>query len=94
MFDKKEKLYEHGEEKLRTELFRAMIYSTGEIDCGICCSCCSKNFKKKGVDYAMSFTRRIYYSAIGLMVANILVALTELIADFIGIGIGKYSQTI
>jgi hypothetical protein len=56
------KLTEDDEEQFKRHLFRYMLYRMGELNMGCCCCfCCSVSFKKKGVNRAMTFTRRLYW---------------------------------
>ena len=48
-------------------MFRALIYKVGSIDMGVCCSCYTRSFKGKGIQDAMSFTKRMYITTLVLM---------------------------
>ena len=55
------KLTQEDEEHFKRHLFRYLLYRIGEINMGFCCCfcCCNYSFKKKGVNRAMQFTRRL-----------------------------------
>jgi hypothetical protein len=55
------------QETYKRSMFRALVYKVGIVDMGICCSCCKRSFKKKGIPDAISYTKKMYMSTLGLM---------------------------
>lgn len=70
------------EEHFKRHLFRYLLYRIGELNMGCCCCmCCSTSFKKKGVNHAMKFTRRLYYMQLLLMGLQVLVSSSAAVVD-------------
>ena len=82
VFDDLDKISTQEEHNFMKSLFRYVLYKVGEIPMGIFCTdCCKKSFKGKGVNEALRFATRLYYSTLALMCVQIVVSLIETITD-------------
>jgi hypothetical protein len=67
IFEENIEMKSDQQEVYKRSMFRALVYKVGSIDMGICCNCCTRSFKTKGIADAMSFTKRMYITTLGLM---------------------------
>jgi uncharacterized membrane protein SpoIIM required for sporulation len=69
------------QEAYKRSMFRALVYKVGTVNMGICCKCCTRSFKKKGIPDAMTYTRKIYMASLGLMACQVLLCLVIAIIE-------------
>jgi hypothetical protein len=69
------------EDALKEEIYKAMLYKTGNVDTSLCSSCCKKDFKSGGPQGAVGFQKTLFWSAFLLMIGQVAASVFMSVSD-------------